>query len=374
MKEIFELTGETAATDIQGSSVTSTGLKPTQYLQDVMDGAKKQMYFGSSVREFTLTSGHYQMVIPKRIRYFAQSDATWNTAGSDNGGSSTGTGPYANTQANMTFTAYDKVDSITVKPLPEIVGISFRKWDLQTNLLNLMEMAKEDLMHLVADRVESKIVTALGDATPNASTLSGCTVLYGGDATSENTLAAGDVLTTDLIAKGKSRLQNNRFWYRASDKQYGAETYVTATYFKNPWRSTPDDPFVLYVGPSQMEALEKDSQFVNASEYGGREVVLNGEEGKLKYIGVKIVMTDSLEQVASGGATIDGESSTAGTDMTRCILMKPKTAVAIVYGEKPYVDSWELKDQDSIRVAVKMVLAVGIVQGDAIVLMDVANA
>ena len=168
-------------------------------------------------------------------------------------------------------------------------------------------------------------------------------------------------------------MQNHFFWYRASG-QYGAETKVTATYFKNPWRSTPDDPFVLFVGPSQMEALEKDSQFVNAAEYGGREVVLNGEAGKLKYLGIKVVMTDHMESVASGGTTIDGESSTAGTDCTRCILMKPKAAAAIVYGEKPYVDSWDEKDQDSVRVGVFMVLAVSVVQGDAIVLMDVADA
>ena len=374
MKDIFELTGETTAANVQGSSVTSTGLKPVEYLAEVMDGAKKEMYFGSSIRELTLAPGHYQLVIPKRKRYFVSGDMTWNTAGSDNGGSGAGTGPYANTQADMSFTGYDRLDNVTVKPLPEIVGVSFRRWDLKTNAVNLLEFAKADLMHAVADRIEGKIVTALGDATPNASTLSGCTVLYGGDAISENTLAAGDVLTTDLIAQAKSRLQNNRFWYRTSNAQHGAETYVSTTYFKNPWRSTPDDPFVLYVGPSQMEAIEKDSQFVNASEYGGREVVLNGEEGKLKYLGIKIVMTDSLEQVASGAATIDGESSTAGTDMTRCILMKPKAACAIVYGEKPFIDSWEEKDQDSVRVAINMVLAVSVVQGDALVLIDVANA
>lgn len=374
MKDIFELTGETTAANIQGSAVTSTGLKPNEYLQEVMDGAKKEMYFGSAIREFTLAPGHYQMIIPKRTRYWTQGDMTWNTAGSDNGGSGAGTGPYANTQANISFTGYDRMNNVTVKPLPEIVGVSFRRWDLKTNALNLLDLAKEDLMHSVADRIENKIVTAIGDATPNASTAAGCTVLYGGDATSENTLAAGDVITTDLIATAKSRLRNNYFWYRAGDAQYGVETKVTATYFKNPWRSTPDDPFVIYVGPSQMEALEKDSQFVNASEYGGREVVLNGEEGKLKYLGIKIIMTEHLESIASGATTIDGQVSTAGTNMTRCILMKPKAACAIVYGEKPFMDSWEDKDQDSVRVAVNMVLAVSVVQGDAIVLLDVADA
>lgn len=374
MKDIFELTGETTAANIAGSSVTSTGLKPTEYLKEVMDGAKKQMYFGSSIRNLTLAPGHYQMVIPKRKRYWVQGDMTWNTAGSLNGGSGAGTGPYANTQADMSFTGYDRLDNVTVKPLPEIVGVSFRRWDLKTNAVNLLDFAKDDLMQAIADRIEYKIVIALGDATANASTAAGCTVLYGGDATSENTLSDGDIITTDLIAKAKSRLQNNMFWYRAGDAQYGAETKVTATYFKNPWRSTPDDPFVIYIGPSQMEAIEKDSQFVNASEYGGREVVLNGEEGKLKYIGVKVVMSDRLERVASGGTTIDGESSTAGGDMTRCVLMKPKAAAAIVYGEKPFVDSWDEKDQDSVRVAVKMVLAVAVVQDDAIVLLDVTDA
>jgi len=374
MKNIFELTGETTNSGIKGDSVTSTELQPVEYVREIVDGAKKQMYFGSVISEYTLSPGHYQMVIPKRKRYWTQGDMTWNIAGGQAGGSGAGTGPYANTQADYTSTAYDRMDGVQVTPLPYHVTVSIRRWFLKTNALNLLELIKQDLTHAVADKIDRTIVTTLGDATPNASTAAGCTVLYGGDATSQNTLSAGDIITTDLIAKAKSRLQNNYFWYRASDKQYGAETKVTSTYFKNPWRSEPNDPFVLYVGPSQMEALEKDSQFVNASEYGGREVVLNGEEGKLRYLGIKVVMTDNLESVASSGATIDGESSTAGTNMTRCILMKPKAACAIVYGEKPYMDSWEEKIQDSVMVAIKMVMAVSVVHGDALVLLDVADA
>lgn len=371
MIDIFELTGETSAANIQGASVTSTGLKPVQYLQEIFDGAKKNMQFAGAIRELTVAPGHYELVIPKRKKYFFNGDATWNTAGSDNGGSGAGVGPYANTQATMTFTAYDKMSNVTAKPIPYIFSVSFRRWDLETNLLNLMEFAKEDLIHAISDKIDVGVATAVGDATASTSSVAGCQVLFGGDATSDNTLATGDILTTDLIAKAKRRLSDSRFFYRASG-QYGAETLADATYTKNRWTSTPDDPFILYFGPAQEEALEKDSQFVNASEYGGREVILNGEIGKLKYLGIKLVMSDNVERVASGGTSPDGYSTT-GADMARCILMKAKSAAALVWGKKPEVRSWDYEDQDSVRVGVFAYYDIKVVQDDAIVLIDVAE-
>ncbi len=369
-EDILKLTGETDYSDVEGSSVTSTGLKPVQYAKDVIDGAKKEMYFAQAVKEYTLADGHFQMSIPVRNRYFNAGDATWNTAGSDGGGSGSGTGPYANTQADITFTAFDKVDNVVAKPLPYIFAMSFRRWDLQTNALNLLDMAKEDMQHGMADKIDSTISTTIGDATAATDTAQGCQVLFGGDAVNDTELTAGtDVLETDLIAKAKRRLQDSKMYFRASG-QYGSESVASAK--KNPWNNTSDDPFVLFVSPAQAEVLETDSPFVNASEYGSREVILNGEAGKLKYLGIKIVVTDNVERVASGDTAPDG-SGNAGTDMTRCILMKAKKACALVWGKQPEARSWENNDQDSIRVGIFAYYDSVVVQPDAIVLIDVAD-
>lgn len=369
-EDILKLTGETDFSDIEGSSITSTGLKPIQYAKDVVDGAKKDMYFAQAVKEYTLAQGHFQMSIPKRNRFYNSGDVTWNVAGSDGGGSGSGTGPYANTQADVTFTSYDKVDNVVAKPLPYIFPVSFRRWDLETNALNLLDMAKEDLQHAMADKIDGQIAETIGDASGATNTAQGCQVLFGGDAEKDTELTAGtDILTTDIIAKAKRRLSDSKMYYR-SDGQYGSESVATAK--KNPWKNSADDPYVLFVGPAQAEVLETDSQFVNASEYGSREVILNGEAGKLKYLGIKVIVTDNVERVSSGSSGPDG-SGNAGADMTRCILMKAKKACSLVWGKKPEVRTWENNDQDSIRLGIFAYFDSVVVQDDAIVLIDVAD-
>jgi N4-gp56 family major capsid protein len=364
MKDTIKELAQTQSSDVRGTAITGYGLQPILFLKDVVDAAKTQLYFANFVGSQQAPDGTKDVIVPKRKLYEGQTGVSDNTS------------ELVTANTDMTFTTLDNLDSVTVTPTTHLSGYALTKYALRTNAVNLANAAKEELSYAIGDRLDQAIATALGDATSAAATAAGAQVLYGGDATSDATLTAGDIITTDLVAKAKRYLGDKYFYYRATGSAgagtgTGAETKVTSTYFKNPWPNSKDDPYTLFIGLSQEEAFLKDSQFVNSAEYGNDTVVQNGEIGM--YLGVRIVSTPNIESVASGGTAISGGSA-AGTDVTRCILCKPKKACTVVWGRKPEVKTWENNDQDQVRISLVCEYAIGIIQPDAIVWIDVADA
>ena len=372
MEESFQKLAETEPNSLRGSSVTSYGLQPVNYLKELVDGAKSEMHFIHWVNEITVPKGSHQVSIPKRKQYRGYGGSTYNTTGSDIGGSGAGVGAYANTLADLSWETISNLDNVTAQPLPVILPAAIQNYGIDTNIINVLEEVKVDLMHDMACYVENAIALALGDATNSTSTAAGAQTLYGGDATSAATLATGDIITTDLIAKSIRKLKDLQFGYRAS-ATYGAETLVsTASYRKNPWQNTNDDPFVLFIGPAQAEAMMKDSQFVNASEYGDNTVIKNGEIGKIRYLGVRIVETNFVERTAASGAAPD--ATTATPACTQCLLIKAKKALSVVYGKKPELKVWDFNEREEKRMSVVMYFATAVVQPDAVIKILVSDA
>ena len=128
----------------------------------------------------------------------------------------------------------------------------------------------------------------------------------------------------------------------------------------------------MYIGPAQQEAFLTDSQFTNAAEYGGRGPILNGEIPG--YLGIRIVVTNNVEQVASGGADLCEEGSTAGTTMTRCILLKARKACAFAWGLKPKLSFFNHIIEISQEIVLECAYDIEILHADAIVFIDVADA
>jgi hypothetical protein len=378
---------DTAMDDVKGASVTSTGLQPIKYVQEVVDAAKQQFYFANFVRELTVEPGQHQISIPiKQVMmensHSLTSDMTWNSAGASTsggglqGGSGAGTGPYANTVADISFTDYDPFTSRSAIPLPHGAGFTFRRYILHTNMLNLLEQSKEDLSYAIGARIDKTIALAFGSndkLTFAQVNTRGATQLYGGDALGDDDLTTGDVFTTDLIADASRYLKGIDLWYR--DGTVGREGTLTldSDTFKNGWMPTPDDPFVLFIGVAQEATLRKDSQFVNASEYGSDTVVQNGEIGK--YLDTRIVVTNHVEQVAASGTGPDNTTVAAGLagGMTRCVMMKGKQALALVWGKQPEIRvvDWAISDQ--MLVILWAYYDVVVLHSDAVVCIDVAN-
>lgn len=355
-------TGRTKQAAVAGTATGSTGLEPAIWLKDILDAAQARLKFMDVCHVSRLQKGQKDLVIPYRKNYLGSSGVSYTT-----------TTPNAGTQ--ITSTTLDNFDGITVTPTMQASRVSIGNYALETNAIDFIKEAKNELIYSLSDKVDQHIATIIGDAASSTSSATGAQILYGGDATSDNTLASGDVITTDLVATGRRLLMQKNKQYRASTGAGGGYGAVqSATIAGNPWTSTPEEPFVLFIGPAQEEAFLKDSQFTNASEYGSNEIVLNGEIGKLSYIGVKIVSTVNVEQVASGSEGPDAETANAGANMTRCLLVKAKKCAAFVWGYEPRVSFFNNVPEVSKEVVLEASYLGKVLYPDAIVFMDVTDA
>lgn len=359
MKETIKELTETGASSVQGTTVgTKYGLQPIQYLKEIVDAAKNNLYFLNFVKQVNLPKGNHDVTVPKKSTYEGRSGISFDTT--------------ERTAADISWTTLDNLASVIITPTVVLSGYALTKTAIHTNVLNVVDIAKEELSYGLADRVDSFIATTIGDATSTTSSATGAQTIYGGDATSDNTLSAGDTLTTELISEGAKLLQTVNKQYRASTGAGGGYGAISGTVTGNGWQNTKDDPFVLFLGPAQEKILRDSSQFTNAAEYGGNEVVQNGEIGQ--YLGIKIVVTNNVEQVASGSEGPDAETANAGATMTRCILMKGKKAFTFVWGRSPELNVWEYNERDQVRMSLVTHYSGSVIYGDAIVFIDVADA
>jgi len=361
MKNTIKELSETAASSVQGTTVgTKYGLQPIQFLKSIVDAAKNQLFFVNCVNVVNAPVGIHDVVIPKRAAYEGASGMSFDTT--------------ERSAADISWTTMDNLASVIITPTPVLAGYAITNYAIRTNAISLMQAAKDELSYAIGDRLDAYVSTTIGDAVSSLNSATGCQIIYGGDATSDTTLATGDVVTTDMVAKAIRLLKSKNKQYRANDSAatgggYGA---LTGTVAGNPWTNTPDDPFVLLIGPAQEETFRKDSQFVNAAEYGSNEIVRNGEIGQ--YLGVKIVVTNNVEQVASGAEGPDGETANAGAAMTRCIMMKGKKACALVWGQRPTLKVFDFPSKDETRVSLVCAYAASVIHHDAIVFLDVSDA
>jgi N4-gp56 family major capsid protein len=298
-------TASNGVSDVQGSS----------WLKVVMQAAKRKMYFEQFASVYEVPKGFKDVSIPL---------ATTNKSFTDD-----------TTETSRTYTDLDNVSTVTLTPSDHKYAVAISETVVRTSQVNYIQFAREQLSYDMARDIDSAIATAIvAEGSPAAT-------LYGGDAVSTATLEAGDILTTDLIAKGIRYL-------RAND-----------------WLPEPDSPFVLFIAAPQWEALAKDSQFVNAAEYGSNEVVFNGEVGK--YLGVKVIVTESIPSAANWGAG----ANLAGH---RCLLVKAKKAYALAWGMKPRLDSEFDKETASYKIYMDFAYATDSLHGSAIVIINVLDA
>ena len=350
-EQVMELASEITTTTSRGTAVSSTYVnRPTEYGNAFLDAAKKRFYFLESVNVRYLEPGHADYIEYKRTLYAGDSGITF-----DSGEAST---------SDISNTSIANLDGVQITPVYYTAHMTVTDWNVQTNRFSLIEKFREELVYGTADKIDLAIVVGIGDATEATSSAAGATMLYGGDATSDSTLASADILTPDLIVKAAKYLRDKYVWY------WNSTTFTkvaAATATKNTWMN--EDDYVLYIGPSQYLALQQDSQFTNAAEYGSQDVVLNGQIAK--YQGIRIVMTTNVESVASGSTGPD--ATTASADMTRCILMKPKKAYTFVWGKEPEITVSPYPRRKQQDIVTDFAFAGSVIHGDAIVFIDVAD-
>jgi len=154
---------------------------------------------------------------------------------------------------------------ITVKEI--IAALSVTRQVIEQITFNVVDVLTDLLSEAVANKEDKDILALLNAASGIAGTL------FGGDATQESEIVADDVLTTDLIADG-----------------------ITAM------RKEKREPRYVVIHPAQENALLKNEKFINAAQYGGREVILNGEIGQ--WLGIKVLKTTQVPTgTGAGGIT-----------------------------------------------------------------------
>jgi len=356
MKQVFEL-GETAQSDIRGSSLTAYALSPIKWLNDIVDAAKKRHYFAQFAYQTILPSGTKDVVIPYRTIYKDNSTYSIDTS--------------ERTSADVTWTTLDNLDGVTITPAIRLAGVAITNHAIRTNALDLMARAKEELVYAIGDKVDVEVRDALVSSSNNASNSArGAQYIMGGNATAGSEIAAGDTFDIDFVAEAKRLLQSTTQTY------YNAETSTQSTSSvsggKNPWMNEPGSPFVLVIPPEVEEIFLKDSQFVNAAEYGSDKIIHNGEIGE--YLGIKIIVSPNCKAVASGGSFIDGETGEYSVAMFRCVMFKANTAVALAWGLKPKLTVFEYPNRAEQRIMLETAYAASAIHKDAIVYIDVAQA
>ena len=364
MKDIFELSaGDTTTTETQGSSFTAYALSPVNWLKEIVDAAKKKQYAAQLVRQEDLPQGTKDLVIPKRSNYLASGD--WAASQSTQGSA-------------VNFTKLDNLDGVTVTPADENYAISISNRAIRTNALNIVQEAKNELIYRAGDVVDIAVFTALKASSNQAtSSASGAQWLYGGDARLDSELAAGDTITTDLVADAKKMMMSTicKYWNTAS-----AGSIQTSSASKNPWMPEDNDPFYLLVAPEQAAVLEKDSQFVNAAEYGSSEIVKGGlkvgEIGAMgnPYLGVRIIVANNVPYYNTSASSPDGESgANPGVNMHRCIMLKGKKAGVLAWGQRPRLKVAPYDRELSTDLILEMSYQAKVIHSDAMVYLDVAD-
>lgn len=224
-------------------------------------------------------------------------------------------------------------------------AIAIGKEVFMTCALDLISNAKYMIAEDLADDVDLAIATMIQGSSDDPSNQ-----LWGGDATQVEDLTNGDVLTTDLIADGIRQIEVNNFV-----------------------------PKYFIISPYQKATLCKDSQFVNASEYGSNEVVLKGEIGN--YLGLKVIVTTNDNFNYTSDDTEANEGVTVPTltnGMTVCPMIGEtksgqKVAGALGWKEMPHIDMEYQKNEARHLIYYDQCFTTVIMQTAAISLIKVSN-
>jgi N4-gp56 family major capsid protein len=316
---------------------------PTQWAKNVIDGGKNLLFFTNVVRQATVPKGVNDYIMPVREKY----EGSWESSSEE----------YA-IDTNIAATVLNDMDGIQFSPTRYSYRVAVTNKAVNTNAIDLMRYAREEMAYKWANDVDAAVSAALLTGTAAADNTPGTIPIYGGDATSTGTLAAGDTLTTDMIAKAKRLLRSKYNYY------WDSGTFTKDDVLKNPWENTPDSPYVLFIAPEQEEVLLTDSQFVNAAEYGSNEVVLNGEIGR--YLGIKTVVSNNTPAYANFGSGQD-------VDGHKCLLVKSQYCGGIAWGERPGIKAFDWPIEDKKMVIMTMEYATKPLQSDAIVSLNVTD-
>lgn len=220
--------------------------------------------------------------------------------------------------------------------------ISISKQIALTSRVDLVSQARYAIAQSMAEDVDNNLATTLQSPTIT-------NVNYGGVGnTAVSGIATGDTMTPDLIADAMADVETSNW-----------------------------SPAMVFLAPAQIKAFRKDSQFVNAAEYGDNAVVLKGEIGN--YLGLRILKTTNTPAYALGATDTNETPTVWGAAGHACPLVAfnnagVKVAGILAWKEMPHVDYEYRPDEALHKVYYDQAFKSAIVQPTAVSLIKVADA
>ena len=248
---------------------------------------------------------------------------------------------------------------VEVKPVCGRRRIDIDENLLATSVLDLATKARDQLIYGFLNTLDVDLATKLAAATDATNSAKGAQTIFGGDAYSDATLTAGDVMTPDLIAMAASRLGSSvcKYWSGSSE--------LNSSAVKFPYKRNVSKP-ILFISTAAEEALQMNSAFVNASEFGSDHVIQNGLIAH--YLGVDIVTADNTPAYTNwGGSTLCGH---------KCLMVVPGKAIALVwrFNGRPNIEMTPFPREGVFDFILKFSYKAQVINADAVVKIDVADA
>lgn len=222
---------------------------------------------------------------------------------------STTDGSPANQGTNRTYTELDNAETVTATIGDSDWykgGIALPKEVVMTSRVDLIELAR----YSVSEDMAKDVDTALIDEAQTSAA---------------NTITSSGRLTPDAINEAMTAIENNK--------------YV---------------PRYLVVGAGQHGDLRGDSQFTNAAEYGGDDVIVDGIVGN--YLGVDVLRSTNIDndQAIMIGQHPDG----------------PLVGPSLVWKEEPTVEMEYHNEEAEHRVFYNQAFTTVTVEPDAVATID----
>jgi N4-gp56 family major capsid protein len=344
------LDDEITDADSAGTSGTVYGNQPVKWGGELSEGAQKRLVFLSAVQEVFLQEGFGQYI----ARYISLPDSedTINVTQSEG------------IASDLSNTLYNEPAALYITPAPyyvkSIIGYSAE----HKNVDDISQRQMDTFSYAFSDKVDQYIATALAAATEMTNSVRGAQLIFAGGKTADSGITSSDVFNLSILNEAINRLSKKDAFY------WNSGTLTKSALTKNTWYNTADDPFILVIGHDQKKAFLESSQFRDASEYGGNEVLLNGEFGKI--FGVKIVISDNIPTTSANSAAWDSTTNTT-VDLARCFLMKGTAAFIFAWGKEPSFEKMPSPDRLGTILRVWGMYAGSVYHADAIVKIDCAT-
>lgn len=342
---------EVTSTTARGDSFTAYGGQKTVWQGEIVDAAVPYFVWMDAVNVSVLAQGEYQKVVERRKIYPDHDSIVFDTT--------------EHTTTGVTRYGTDNMAQVVINPRPYSKSAAVTKYGQNRLLRDKLAEKTKELSIGMAYEINDYISSAIGAATVTTSTVAGATVLYPGNATSDATLAEGDVLTAELINRAGTILQDKFAYY------WNGNTFTKSSGQKNAWQNEPTDPYVLIIGPKQAKALKDSDAFISRDKYLYSDVIISsGEIGN--YLGTKVIVTPHTLRVSAAGTAFDGGSAPA-VDIARCVMMKGRKAYEFVWGQPTAFTPWTDFDKMLNCVTIYSEWAGSVIQNDAIVFIDCSD-